>query len=126
MSGYDPKRTRPPAAEVDVDEPAPVDALLDPNIPPPAAPPTVIDDSPPGELPTIDLPAAVPVTPPVTASAPTPPPAESAPIVTEDPIPVDVPVAPAPDRLTARLAIVGGVAAATVAAILLIRRTRRR
>jgi len=95
MSGYDPKRTRPPAVEADVDEPAPVDAFLTPDV----------DAPPAADLPTIKV---VPLE------------------VAEDPIPVDVPVAPAPDRLTARLAIVGGVAAATVAAILLIRRSRRR
>jgi hypothetical protein len=83
MSGYDPKRTRPPVEPIDLDAPAPVDALLNPDIKPPV-------------------------------------------VVPDPPIPVDVPVAPAPDRLTARLAIVGGVAAATAAAILLIRRSRRR
>jgi hypothetical protein len=102
MSGYDPKATRPPAVDADIDDPAPVDALLDPNIPPaPAAPaPVVIPDSTP---------------------EPTPP----APPPTGAPIPSEVPVAPAPDRLTARLAVVGGVAAAAVAAVLLVRRVRR-
>jgi hypothetical protein len=88
MSGYDPKRNRPPVEPIDLDAPAPVDALLNPDIPAPDIKPPVV--------------------------------------VPDPPIPVDVPVAPAPDRLTARLAIVGGVAAAATAAILLIRRSRRR
>lgn len=105
MAAYDPKRTRPATTDVSDDDPPPVDALLAP-----ADAPQVVADPPPVLEPVESVAAAV---------TPTPKPSEA-------PIPVEVPVAPAPDRRTARLAIVGGVAAATVAAVMLIRRARRR
>ncbi len=102
MAAYDPKRTRP-HREPDEEVTPQIDALLDP---------IDLRDEP--EL-------VEPVVAPVIEPEPAP---EPAPVV-EKPVP-PVLVAPAPDQNTQRVAVVAGLAAATVAGIVLWRRSRRR
>ena len=120
MAAYDPKRTRPTRDEAEA-VPAQVDALLEPTAPEPqVAPEANVESDVTSESdvePTVDLRVAdVPV---VTRPAAEP----AAP--TERVVP-PVLAAPAPDGNTQRVAVVAGLAAATVAAVLLWRRSRRR
>jgi hypothetical protein len=104
VAGYDPKRTRrgPAADETPADDAvSQVDAILDRTSE--------------GEIPAVpespsiaETPAAVPEPPSVVPDAPPP-----------------VLPAPAPERGLQRVDVVAGVAAATVAAIWLLRRRRR-
>lgn len=107
MAAYDPKRPRP--AELR-DEPAPVDALLEPAAPtPPAAP-------------------ATPESPPLSASpSVTDPPAVE--VIGSGPNGTEVPVAPAPEVGTANRAVLYaalGVGAVAAVVLLLLRRRSRR
>jgi len=112
MAAYDPKRTRP--SHTDDDEPAQVDALLEPAV----------------DLREADVPTVTPTAPSTAQPAmkPSQPAAEAPatkPPAAEKPVP-PVLVAPAPDQNTQRVAVVAGLAAATVAGMLLWRRARRR
>jgi hypothetical protein len=107
MPGYDPKRTRP-AREDDSGSDAPIDALLTPIEAPPEPQleqehATQVDSV--VDLRSADVPA-------VAAPA-------------ED-VPAPVLNVPPPDSSTGRVAVIAGMAAATVVAILLVRRMRRR
>ena len=107
MPGYDPKRTRP-AREDESGPDAPIDALL-----PPVDAPRESQAEQPAATPVdsvVDLRSSEP--PVVTAPA-------------ED-VPAPVLNVPPPDSSTGRVAVIAGVAAATIAAILLVRRMRRR
>jgi hypothetical protein len=138
MAGYDPKRGRP-ATDAPDDEPAPVDALLgDVPVTPPAAVgtpnPTDADvtvdvtdaarseAAAPEPKPTATTePAASTPEPPI---VPEPPSATPPPVVSRPSPPPAVP--PAPDQPSSRVAMIAGVAAATLAALVVFRLRRRR
>jgi len=109
MAGYDPKRSRPPTAPAE-QTPAPVDALLDPVI----ATDVAEDVATAPEPAEVDLRQIDPDVPAARSVA-------SAPSVTPSP----VELAPAPDPITGRVAVIAGVAAAAAIAVVLFRRRRR-
>ncbi len=110
MAEYDPKRNRRPAGDADIaadlTDPVQIDAILDRT-----------SD---GDIPALadDLASMVHPSPVVDLrsdrSSPTRPDRAAG-----------TPTAPAPDRSTQRVAVVAGIAAATTAAIWLVRRARR-
>ena len=100
MAGYDPKRGRPVVADDDDTSVAPVDALLDPIV--------VADRT--AEVDLRDAGSTAP------ASV-----GHAAPSVTPSP----VELAPPPDPITGRIAVVAGVAAAAAIVVVLFRRRRR-